>query len=147
LRRPGGDDVHRQRRPAGGLHRIDRRPAAAAAWRQTVEPGINRLFTLLTGAVVGIALVVNDVISALTLAYNLLVGGMLIPLIGAIFWKRATTPGAITSMTLGFVTALVFMFKDGLDANTPIYYSLAVALVSFVGVSLLSRRPEAVGAH
>ncbi|NMX52088.1 sodium:solute symporter [Pseudomonas veronii] len=104
---------------------------------------INRLFTLLTGiTVLGIALVVNDVISALTLAYNLLVGGMLILLIGAIFWKRATTSGAITSMTLGFVTALVFMFKDGLDANTPIYYSLAVALVSFVGVSLLSRRPE-----
>src|SRR5450830_1362719 len=109
---------------------------------------INRLFTMLTGiAVLGIALVVNDVISALTLAYNLLVGGMLIPLMGAIFWKRATTSGAIASMTLGFVTALVFMFKDGLDANTPIYYSLAVALVSFVGVSLLSRRPETVPAR
>ena len=63
---------------------------------------INRLFTLLTGiAVLGIALVVNDVISALTLAYNLLVGGMLIPLIGAIFWKRATTAGAIASMGTG----------------------------------------------
>jgi SSS family solute:Na+ symporter len=35
------------------------------------------------------------------------------------------------------------MFKDGLDANTPIYYSLAIGLVSFVLVSLLSRRPEA----
>ena len=85
-------------------------------------------------------------ISALTLAYNLLVGGMLVPLIGAIFWKRATTTGAITSMSLGFVTALVFMFKDGLDANTPIYYSLAVALASFVLVSLLSRRPAKVAA-
>ena len=103
---------------------------------------MNRLFTALTGiAVLGIALVVNDVISALTLAYNLLVGGMLVPLIGAIFWKRATTAGAISSMGLGFVTALVFMFKDGLDANTPIYYSLAVGLVSFVVVSLASRRP------
>ncbi|MCW2267576.1 sodium:solute symporter [Pseudomonas sp. JUb96] len=103
--------------------------------------GINRLFTLLTGiAVLGIALVVEDVISALTLAYNLLVGGMLVPLIGAIYWKRATTAGAITSMTLGFVTALVFMVKDGMDANTPIYYSLAIALVSFVVVSLMSRR-------
>jgi len=103
---------------------------------------INRLFTLLTGiAVLGIALVVEDVISALTLAYNLLVGGMLVPLIGAIFWKRATTAGAITSMTLGFVTALAFMIKDGMDANTPIYYSLAIALVSFVVVSLMSRRP------
>lgn len=98
---------------------------------------INRLFTMLTGiAVLGIAL-----------AYNLLVGGMLIPLIGAIFWKRATTSGAITSMTLGFVTALVFMIKDGLDANTPIYYSLAIGLVSFVLVSVLSRNPQAQAAR
>ncbi len=102
---------------------------------------MNRLFTMLTGiAVLGIALVVNDVISALTLAYNLLVGGMLVPLIGAIFWKRSTTAAAITSMALGFVTALVFMFKDGLEANTPIYYSLAVGLISFVLVTLLSPR-------
>lgn len=104
--------------------------------------GMSRLFTLLTGLVVlGIALMVNDVINALTLAYNLLVGGMLIPLIGAIFWKRATTAGAIASMSLGFATALLFMFKDGLEANTPIYYSLAIGLVSFVGVSLMSRKP------
>ncbi|UVM71085.1 sodium:solute symporter [Pseudomonas alvandae] len=105
----------------------------------------NRIATLLLGGVVlAIALVVSDVISALTLAYNLLVGGMLIPLIGAIYWKRATTAGAITSMSLGFVTALFFMFKDGLDANTPIYYSLSVALVSFVLVSLLSPRSNVV---
>ncbi|NIF15975.1 sodium:solute symporter [Pantoea sp. Cy-639] len=104
--------------------------------------GVNRLFTLITGLVVlAIALAVNDVISALTLAYNLLVGGMLIPLIGAIFWKRATTAGAIASMSLGFTTALFFMFKDGLEANTPIYYSLAIGLVSFVVVSLASRKP------
>ncbi|WP_207268216.1 sodium:solute symporter, partial [Pseudomonas sp. FW305-28] len=105
----------------------------------------NRIATLLMGAVVlVIALVVSDVISALTLAYNLLVGGMLIPLIGAIYWKRATTAGAITSMSLGFLTALFFMLKDGLDANTPIYYSLSVALVSFVLVSVLSPRPSTV---
>lgn len=103
--------------------------------------GLTRTATCLTGLVVlGIALLVNDVISALTLAYNLLVGGMLIPLIGAIFWTRATTTGAIASMGLGFGTAVVFMLKDGLDANTPIYYSLSVALVAFVLVSLLSAR-------
>ncbi|MCY1290661.1 Osmoregulated proline transporter OpuE [compost metagenome] len=108
--------------------------------------GMSRLFTLLTGiAVLVIALIVNDVLGALTLAYNLLVGGMLIPLLGAIYWKRATTAGAISSMSLGCITALVFMFTDGLEANTPIYYSLAVGLVSFVVVSLLSRRPEAAG--
>ena len=100
---------------------------------------------MLTGLVVlAIALVVSDVISALTLAYNLLVGGMLVPLIGAIYWKRATTAGAISSMSLGFITALIFMIKDGLDANTPIYYSLAVGLISFIVVSLLDRRPATV---
>ena len=105
---------------------------------------VNRLFTLLTGlAMLAIALVVDDVIAALTLAYNLLVGGMLIPLIGAIFWKRATTAGAIASMSLGFATALLFMVKDGLEANSPIYYSLAIGLVSFIVVSLLSRKPMA----
>ncbi|WP_263262343.1 sodium:solute symporter [Pseudomonas sp. RIT-PI-S] len=104
-----------------------------------------RLFTLLTGlAVLAIAMVVSDVLGALTLAYNLLVGGMLIPLLGAIYWKRASTAGAISSMTLGCLTALVFMFKDGLEANTPIYYSLGIGLVSFVLVSLLSPR-RAVG--
>ncbi|WP_312936978.1 sodium:solute symporter [Pseudomonas sp.] len=102
--------------------------------------GMSRAFTFLTGLVVlGVALVVNDVIGALTLAYNLLVGGILVPMLGAIYWKRATTTGAILSMALGCGTALVFMFRDGLEANTPIYYSLAVGLLAFVLGSLLTR--------
>jgi SSS family solute:Na+ symporter len=102
----------------------------------------NRAFTLLLGVIVlAIAMAVSDVISALTMAYNLLVGGMLIPLLGAIYWKRASTLGAIASMVLGSLTAAFFMYSDGLDANTPIYYSLAVGAVSFVLISLLSRQP------
>ncbi|WP_417662531.1 sodium:solute symporter [Pseudomonas sp.] len=105
---------------------------------------VNRVFTLLLGCVVlVIALLVSDVISALTMAYNLLVGGMLIPLLGAIYWKRATTAGAIASMALGSLTAAVFMFIDGLEANTPIYYSLAIGAISFVLVSLCSAKPVA----
>lgn len=102
---------------------------------------INRLCTLLSGiGVLGIALVVDDVLSALTLAYNILVGGMLIPLIGAIFWKRATAAAATASMVLGASTAIIFMITDGIDANTPIYYSLVIGLISFTAVSLLSRQ-------
>ncbi|WZB62877.1 hypothetical protein WJ970_06200 [Achromobacter xylosoxidans] len=42
----------------------------------------HRLITLLAGfTAVGIALAVDDVLSALTCAYNLLVGGMLVPLL------------------------------------------------------------------
>lgn len=101
----------------------------------------HRLLTLLVGlAVLAIALVVDDVLNALTTAYNLLVGGMLVPLIGAIYWRRATTQAAIASMLLGCATAIAFMVKDGLAANTPIHASLAVSLASFVLISLA--RPE-----
>lgn len=105
--------------------------------------GMARFFTLLTGlAVLAIALLVNDVIGALTLAYNLLVGGILVPLLGAILWPRATTAGALASMLLGSGAAIVFMLKDGLEANTPIYFSLGLSLVSFVVVSLLTARSQ-----
>jgi SSS family solute:Na+ symporter len=108
--------------------------------------GVTRVCTFVTGVLVLlVGLLVSDVLSALTLAYNLLVGGMLIPLIGAIFWKRATPAGAMSSMVLGCVTALAFMFKDGIDANTPIYYSLAVGLVSYVAVSLFNQQVAASG--
>ena len=100
--------------------------------------GLARTFTLLTG----LALLVNDVIGALTLAYNLLVGGILVPLLGAILWPRATTAGALASMLLGSGAAIVFMLKDGLEANTPIYFSLGLSLVSFVVVSLLTARSQ-----
>ncbi|MGQ7242198.1 sodium:solute symporter [Salinicola sp. V024] len=101
---------------------------------------INRLCTGLVGVVsVIIAINVSDVIGALTVAYNLLVGGMLIPMLGALFWKRSTTTGAIASMLAGCAGVIVFMLKDGLLANTPIYAGLAAALLAFVVGSLLTR--------
>ncbi len=104
----------------------------------------HRGFTLLAGcATLGIALAVDDVLSALTCAYNLLVGGMLVPLLGAIYWRRATTAAAIWAMVLGCAAALFFMARDGLDANTPIYASLAVSLASFALISLLGREQPA----
>lgn len=108
----------------------------------------NRVLTLLVGGVVLLlAMVVHDVLTALTLAYNLLVAGMLVPLLGAIFWPRATTAGAIVSMVLGCGTAILAMVSYGLDSNLPIYQSLAVALVSFVLVSLVTARSSQVAAR
>jgi len=101
--------------------------------QQSNNVQINRLTTLLLGVtVLGISLLIQDIISALTVAYNLLVGGMLVPLLGAIIWRKASTRGAISSMLLGAVTVIAFMTKDGILANTPIYYGLAVSLISFV---------------
>jgi solute:Na+ symporter, SSS family len=101
---------------------------------------------LVTGVLMlATALRVTDVLSALTLSYDLLVGGMLVPLMGAIFWKRATPAAAMAAMTAGCLTALGFMMKDGILANTPIYWSLAVSLVLFFGVSLRTRPAHSPG--
>jgi SSS family solute:Na+ symporter len=102
--------------------------------------GVNRLCTALVGAVMlGLSLLENDLIDALLIAYNLLVGGMLVPLVGAVYWARATTAGAIASMGLGCVAVIILMIRDGAGANTPLYYGLAVSLAAFVIVSLLTR--------
>jgi SSS family solute:Na+ symporter len=101
---------------------------------------VNRLCTALVGAVMlGLSLLENDLIDALLIAYNLLVGGMLVPLVGAVYWARATTAGAIASMGLGCVAVIILMIRDGAGANTPLFYGLAVSLAAFVLVSLLTR--------
>ncbi|OLO04814.1 MULTISPECIES: sodium:solute symporter [Salinicola] len=108
--------------------------------REIDDVRINRLCTGLIGVVsVIIAINVSDVIGALTVAYNLLVGGMLIPMLGALFWKRSTTTGAIASMLAGCAGVIVLMLKDGLLANSPIYAGLAASMIAFIAGSLLTR--------
>ncbi|MDW5501060.1 sodium:solute symporter [Pseudomonas lundensis] len=110
-----------RKRPSGGL------PAG-------------RFTTLAMGCIMlGLAFVVRDVLMALTLAYNLLVGGMLIPLIGAIFWPRATSTGAIASMLSGSLCVLGLMYYQGIEANSPIYGGLLAGGAAFVMGSLLTR--------
>lgn len=102
----------------------------------------SRFITLGTGlAVIVIAALVGDVLAALTIAYNVLVGGLFVPIVGALFWKRATTRAALLSMILGTGTVAVFMIRDGLMANAPIYYSLIVSVVTFVLASLVDKHP------
>ncbi|WP_457809342.1 sodium:solute symporter [Kushneria sp. EE4] len=100
-----------------------------------------RLCTLAMGAaVIVISLMVDNVVGALTLAYNLLVGGMLVPILGALFWKRASNTGAIAAMIAGTLGVAGFMIRDGLLANTPIYAGLGASLALFVVGSLF--RPD-----
>lgn len=103
------------------------------------EYNASRLATLLVGVVVlAISLVVGDVVGALTVAYNLLVGALFVPILGALFWRRATGTGALVSMAVSGVVVVGLMLWQGLLANSPIYVGLLVSLVLFVVVSLLT---------
>ncbi len=104
---------------------------------------VNRLFTLVVGVVVlAVSLVVKDVVGALTVAYDLLVGAVCVPVIGALFWNRATSTGALASIVVGTVVVVVLMLVQGLFANGPIIWGLLASLVAFVVVSLLTPRPS-----
>lgn len=104
---------------------------------------ISRLFTLGVGvAVLAISLLVKDVVGALTVAYDLLVGAIFVPVVGALFWRRATSAGALASMLTGSVVVVACMFVFGLLANAPIIWGFLASLVAFVAVSLLTPRPS-----
>jgi SSS family solute:Na+ symporter len=102
-----------------------------------------RLYILGVGAlVVLVSCLVQDVVAGLTIAYNLLVGGLLVPIVGALFWPRATSRGALAAICAGSLVVVVLMASQGLLANGPIYWGLVASAVAFVGVSLATRPDE-----
>ncbi len=104
---------------------------------------VSRFFTLVVGVIVlVVSLLVKDVVGALTVAYDLLVGAVCVPVIGAFFWPRATAAGALASIVVGSVVVVGLMFIQGLLANGPIIWGLLASLVAFVVVSLLTPRPS-----
>ncbi|MGE0217496.1 sodium:solute symporter [Mycolicibacterium sp.] len=102
----------------------------------------NRMYVVALGiAVIVIAALLNDVVAALTIAYDILVGGLLVAILGGFVWKRATGAGALWSMGVGTVVTLGTMFIVGdVLANEPIYYGLAASLIAYVVVSLATPR-------
>ncbi|MFI8965535.1 sodium:solute symporter [Streptomyces sp. NPDC053493] len=104
----------------------------------------NRAFILIMGvAVIGIAIALNDVVQALTVAYNLLVGGLLVPILGGLLWRRGTVQGALAAVGAGGLAVIGLMWAYGILANEPVYYGLLASLTAYVIVSLATRPTDA----
>ncbi len=101
----------------------------------------NRLYVAGFGVVmIAIACALQDVVAALTIAYDILVGGLLVAILGGLVWRRGTNVGALVSMAAGTIATLATMVVVGdIYANEPIYVGLAAALVGYVAASLASR--------
>ena len=114
----------------------------AGAQRDDGQAGVHsdRIYVVVLGVVViVIAALLNDVVAALTIAYDILVGGLLVAILGGFVWKRATGIGALWSMGVGTVVTLGTMVVVGdVLANEPIYYGLGASLVVYVIASLLT---------
>jgi len=104
--------------------------------------GQSRSVTLVLGLIMTVAsCVMHDVITALTVAYDLLVGGLLVPIVGAMIWRRGTTAGALSSIALGSSLVVLFLAVSGLDSDQPIYIGLAGSFIAYVAVSLGTGAP------
>lgn len=100
----------------------------------------NRLYIIGLGIIATIiSMVVSDVVTALTIAYDILVGGLLVAILGGFIWQRATGIGALASMAVGTVVTLATMIFTNVLANEPIYFGLLSSLVTYVVVSLISK--------
>ena len=109
----------------------------------------NRRWVLGLGLVViALAIVVQDVVAALTISYDILVGGLLVAILGGLMWRRGTGLGAGVSMAAGTVVTLGSMIVleiqsdtryGGVYANEPIYFGLLASGFCYVVFSLLSK--------
>jgi SSS family solute:Na+ symporter len=82
----------------------------------------------------------TNVLDLMLYSYAFMVSGLLVPIIGALFWKRATPAGAMAAMILGGATTVALELTSadlplGLDGNV---FGIAVSAVVFVLVSLLA---------
>jgi len=86
------------------------------------------------------------VIAAITIAYDLLVGALFVPVIGAMVWRRGTGAGAIASIAVGGPTVILFLVLRGIDSDAPIYAGFGMSLLVYVVTSLVTR-PGTGAAH
>jgi SSS family solute:Na+ symporter len=107
--------------------------AGSIAQSRMVTLGLGVIMTLL-------ACLMHDVIAALTVAYDFLVGGLLVPVIGAMLWRRGTTPAALASMAVGGSLVAVLLLALGIDSDLPIYAGLGASLIVYLAVSLVPAR-------
>jgi SSS family solute:Na+ symporter len=107
----------------------------------------SRVYIVIFGVVMAtIACLLQDVIAALTIASDILVGGLMVAVLGGMIWRRATARGAIASIFVGTAATLGTMWIVGdIFANLPIYAGLAASLSAFVIFSLTDQpTPAAV---
>ena len=125
---------------------VGRTPAAVQDEAENPEHDVraNRAYVVVIGiAVVVISSLLSDVVSALTIAYDILVGGLLVPILGGFVWRRGTGAGAVVAMATGTVATLATMAAVGdVLANEPVYAGLVVSAAAYVLVSLLTRPTE-----
>jgi SSS family solute:Na+ symporter len=114
---------------------------------------LSMIATLIIGAfAVIIAAQFNTVLNAILYAYAFMVSGLFVPTLGAYFWKKASSAGALAGMLTGGILTLLLLTKFltlpdciaklQLDASV---YGILSSAITFICVSILW--PDKVGVN
>lgn len=88
------------------------------------------------------ALFIQDLIVAVDLAFAILVGGLFVPIMAALYWDRANAKAANVAMLVSSVVILIALFKFGFDSFIPILIGFVVSLILFVTIAFLTKPNE-----
>ncbi len=87
------------------------------------------------------ALAVPSIIEVLNYSYFLYTGGVFVPVVGGILWKRATRQGAIAGLLVGAGMAVIGLITKLNLGGVPVeIYSGVVSAVVFIIVSLATQK-------
>jgi Na+/proline symporter len=120
-------------------------------WRQFFprESDKNELFTMRITVLIfaacvcayAIALQGTSIYEQVSGAYQVTLVGAIVPLAAGLYWKRATTQGAVCSIVLGLAAWLIILYTPAKEQFPP---QLAGLLMAVVGMVVGSLGPQAV---
>lgn len=103
----------------------------------------SRITTLIVGIIVlTLAVLIQDVLTALNIAYALLSGSIFIPVMAGFFWKRVNWQGALASIISSSLVIIMTIIITGETTTKPIMYGILTSFIVIVGVSLLTPPPS-----
>lgn len=116
---------------------------------------VNRLLVVIMIAIsAAIALNVNSIMDAVIIATVIGTTSYFFPIIGGLYWRRATKWGALAALIVGGTTQIllisyeIFWLRQPLDSISPfltehgVLVGLSLSAISFVGVSLATKPTE-----
>jgi len=111
--------------------------------RSVSDIRLSQIVTLILGIVaLLIAVSFENVLDIMLWSYAFMVSGLLVPVIGGLYWKRSSASGAVSAMaTGGLITVLLSIYEiswltQNLDPN---FYGLMAATIVFILVSLSTK--------
>jgi len=93
----------------------------------------SRILTLVLGVLAAaVACLMHDIIAALTIGYDILVGAIFVPVLAAMFRSRGSPMAALTSIMMSAAVVVTLILVYGIDSAVPIYAGLLVSASTFL---------------